>query len=198
MRSACHPERTEGCGLRRGRTFLARHGFLRLRSGQALRLCLKMTESLPRTSSSGSVSCASCKRFSSSVRYALPSNLTASMPYAIVRPVPLATGPASAGATKTASNQSRTVSRVASTGKCSARARQTDILREIKRGQTTATQLSTRGADLRFDVSSLRLEGLEPPTAGSVDRCSIQLSYRREFHAECNRDRPLLSTVNRK
>lgn len=30
-------------------------------------------------------------------------------------------------------------------------------------------------------ASSVRLEGLEPPTTGSEDRCSIQLSYRRIF-----------------
>lgn len=27
----------------------------------------------------------------------------------------------------------------------------------------------------------VRLKGLEPPTLGSEDRCSIQLSYRRKF-----------------
>jgi hypothetical protein len=55
-------------------------------------------------------------------------------------------------------------------------------------------------------TSSLRLEGLEPPTAGSVDRCSIQLSYRRWIglpnatrrvwgpFSQCNRRRPALST----
>ena len=34
---------------------------------------------------------------------------------------------------------------------------------------------SARGAS----ASSTRVEGLEPTTAGSVDRCSIQLSYTR-------------------
>ena len=34
--------------------------------------------------------------------------------------------------------------------------------------------------DDREEVSQIRLEGFEPPTLGSEDRCSIQLSYRRK------------------
>jgi hypothetical protein len=42
----------------------------------------------------------------------------------------------------------------------------------------------------------MRLKGFEPLTAGSVDRCSIQLSYRRRIYLEYNRAGRLLSTLN--
>ena len=34
-------------------------------------------------------------------------------------------------------------------------------------------------SNARQDLSKVRPEGLEPPTLGSEDRCSIQLSYGR-------------------
>ena len=47
------------------------------------------------------------------------------------------------------------------------------------RDEQTVRGKCEAGDPNRPNLLQVRLKGLEPPTSGSEDRCSIQLSYRR-------------------